>query len=277
MPPVLLKEYPMLDKLLKQLLDYLPNLLYALIIFVIGFFVIKLTAKLLRAAFSRTKLDKTGWSFLISVIKATMYVILAVMVLSQLKVPMSSIVAALGTAGLAIGLALRDSLSNVAGGFILMFSRPFKVGDYIEIGGKEGNVSSISIISTKLLTLDSKAIIIPNSIMTSKTITNYTQEDHRRLELRFNISCREDFEHARDTLLEAVTANSYTLDKPQLPYVRMSRHAGSSVELLLRVWVKTEDYWEAYYGLLAEVKSAFEGADITIPFEQLDVHIKNEE
>ncbi len=267
----------MLEKLLNQLLDYLPNIIYALIIFAVGFLVISLITKLMRAAFSRTKLDKTGWSFLISVTKAALFVILAVMVLSQLKVPMSSIVAALGTAGLAIGLALRDSLSNVAGGFILMFSRPFKVGDYIEIGGKEGNVASISIINTKLLTLDNKAVIIPNSTMTSKTITNFTQEDQRRLELRFNISYDDDFEFARETLLNTVSANSLTLDKPQKPYIRMSKHDHHSVELLLRVWVRTDDYWEAYYGLLAEVKSAFDGAAITIPYEQLEVHVVNEE
>ncbi|MCR5142730.1 MAG: mechanosensitive ion channel family protein [Ruminococcus sp.] len=267
----------MLEKLLDQLLDYLPNIIYALIMFAVGFLVIKLVTRFLRAAFSRTKLDKTGWSFLISVIKAALYVILAVMILSQLKVPMSSIVAALGTAGLAIGLALRDSLSNVAGGFILMFSRPFKVGDYIEIGGKEGNVASISIVSTKLLTLDNKAVIIPNSIMTSKTITNFTQEDHRRLELRFNISYNDDFEQARQTLLETVKANPLTLDKPQLPYIRMSRHDHHSVEMLLRVWVRTEDYWEAYYGLLEQVKTSFDGADITIPYEQLEVHLVNED
>lgn len=266
----------MLEKLLQQFLDYLPNILYALIIFAVGFVAVKLITKLMRAGFSRTKLDKTGWSFLISVTRAALYVILAVMILSQLKVPMSSIVAALGTAGLAIGLALRDSLSNVAGGFILMFSHPFKVGDYIEIGGKEGTVSAISIINTKLLTLDNKAVIIPNSIMTSKTITNFTQEEHRRLELRFNISYDDDFELARQTLLETVTANALSLSKPQPPYIRMSRHSGSSVELLLRVWVKTEDYWELYYGLMNEVKQAFDGADITIPYEQLDVHISQE-
>lgn len=263
----------MFNRFSESLLDYLPNILYSLLIFAAGYIVIRLTAKLMRSAFSRTKLDKTGWEFLISLTKAAMFVILGVMILSQLQVPMSSIITALGTAGLAIGLALRDSLSNVAGGFILMFSRPFKVGDYIEIGGKEGTVSTIDILNTKLLTIDNKAVLIPNSIMTSKTITNYTQEELRRLELKFNISYGDDHRLAEQILNETVAADPLALSAPEPPYVRMSDHRSNSIELLLRVWVNTENYWELKFSLLASVKEAFEAAGLTIPFEQIDVHL----
>ncbi len=262
----------MLELLGKKIVDYLPNILTSLLIFAIGYLAIKMVLKVMRKAFSRSKLDETGCSFIISVTKAVLYVMLFVMVLSQLKVPMSSIFAALGTAGLAIVVALKDSLTNVAGGIIVMFSRPFRVGDYIEISGKEGNVSRITLIYTTLLTLDNKAVIIPNSTVVSATVTNYTKEDMRRLELRFAVSYDSDFSKAKLLVYGVCQQNPLALDKPAEPYVRMSSHDDSSVELLLRVWVKTEDYWELRYGLLEEVKTAFEANGITIPFPQLDIH-----
>ncbi len=262
----------MFEKLSQKIADYLPNILSALIILVVGYIVIKLLLKLMRTAFSHSKLDETGWNFLISLTKAVLYVILTVMVLSQLKVPMSSIIAALGTAGLAIGLALRDSLSNVAGGFIVMFSRPFRVGDYVEIADKEGFVSQISIIYTKLLTLDNKAVIIPNSTVVSATVTNYTQEDMRRLELRVNISYDSDFSKAKLLVYGVCKQNPLALDKPAEPYIRMSGHNEGAVELLLRVWVRTEDYWELRFGLYEEIKEVFDANGIIIPYPQLEVH-----
>lgn len=263
----------MFDKLIDRLIDYLPNFFSALIIFCVGYIVIRLLLRLFASLFKRSKLDETGWTFLLSVIKTTLYVILMVMMLSQLKVPMSSIVAALGTAGLAIGLALRDSLSNVAGGFIIMFSRPFKVGDFIEIGDKEGTVDMISILYTRLLTIDNKAVMIPNATVASATITNYTQEELRRLELRFNIAYDNDFRRAEELVLKTVNDNPMTLELPDKPYIRLSGHNDNSLELLLRVWVKSENYWELRFGLLADVKDAFDADGIEIPFNQLDVHI----
>ncbi|MBP3273281.1 MAG: mechanosensitive ion channel family protein [Ruminococcus sp.] len=263
----------MFEKLWNKLTDYAPNLLAAIIISAVGYIMIKLILNLLRSALKKSKLDETGWSFLLSLIKATLYVILAVMVLSQLKVPMSSIIAALGTAGLAIGLALRDSLSNVAGGFIIMFSRPFKVGDFVEIAEKEGTVDRISILYTKMLTLDNKAVIIPNSTVASATITNYTQEELRRLELRFNIPYSCDHRTAEEIILKSVKKSPLTLELPDKPYIRVSGHEENSIELLLRVWVRSENYWELRFGLLADVKDAFFENGITIPYKQLDVHI----
>ena len=224
----------MLDRFQERLADYAPNLFYALIIFIVGYIVIRLIVKFLKTVFSRSHIEETGWSFLVSLIRAVLYVILAVMILSQRQVPMSSIIATLGTAGLAIGLALKESLSNVAGGFIIMFTRPFKSGDYVEIKGSQGIVSRISILYTKLLTMDNKCIMIPNGAVASSIITNYTQEELRRLELTFNISYADDFRAAE---------------------------------------VKSENYWELRYALLADVKDAFDRENIEIPYNQLDVHL----
>jgi small conductance mechanosensitive channel len=189
---------------------------------------------------------------------------------------MSSIVAALGTAGLAIGLAMRDSLSNVAGGFIIMFNRPFRAGDFVEINGKEGTVCQITILYTKLNTIDNKAIMIPNGKVASATITNFTQEELRRLELTFDISYFADFRKAENIIAEVVSKNPLALSVPNAPdepYIRLSEHSASSIKLLLRVWVKSENYWELRFGLLAEVKDAFDSAGIEIPYKQVDVHI----
>ena len=171
----------MLDRFQERLADYAPNLFYALIIFIVGYIVIRLIVKFLKTVFSRSHIEETGWSFLVSLIRAVLYVILAVMILSQLQVPMSSIIATLGTSGLAIGQALKESLSNVAGGFIIMFTRPFKSGDYVEIKGSQGIVSRITILYTKLLTMDNKCIMIPNGAVASSIITNYTQEENLNL------------------------------------------------------------------------------------------------
>lgn len=263
----------MFEKLADRLIEYAPNLLAALVIFFVGYIVIRLLTRLLASVFRRSKIDETGWTFLLSLIKTTLYVILIVMILSQLKVPMSSIVAALGTAGLAIGLALRDSLSNVAGGFILMFSRPFKVGDFVEIADKEGTVEQISILYTKLLTADNKAVMIPNATVANATITNFTQEELRRLELRFNIAYDNDFRKAQEIVLKTASGNPMSLELPDKPFIRLSGHNDNSLELLLRVWVRSENYWELRFALLADVKEAFDAGGIEIPFNQLDVHL----
>lgn len=263
----------MFDKYLDQLADYVPNILGAVLIVAIGAVVIRLIVRFLSRVLKRTKLEETGTKFLVSAIKAALYVILAVMALSELKVPMSSILAALGTAGLAICLALKDSLSNVAGGFIVMLERPFKVGDYVEINGAEGYVESITILNTTIHTIDYKAVIIPNATVSSATITNFTRDEHRRLELRFNVPYSADHKRAEAVILGVVEANPFALDAPDKPYIRVCEHSENAVVILLRVWVKTENYWELRFGLLSEVKTAFDEAGIAIPFRQVDVHL----
>ena len=268
---------PMLDKYIDKLSDYLPNILGAVLISAIGAILIRLFIRFLAKVFRRTKLEETGRKFLLSAIKAALYVILVVMALSELKVPMTSILAALGTAGLAICLALKDSLSNVAGGFIVMLERPFSVGDYIEIGGNEGTVDNITILNTTIHTIDYKTVIIPNATVASATITNFTREEHRRLELKFSVPYSVDHKRAEAVILRVVEANPFSLDVPDKPYIRVCEHSESAIMILLRVWVKTENYWELRFGLLSEVKEAFDAEGIAIPFRQVDVHLDKAE
>lgn len=263
----------MLEKTGERLLEYAPNLLFALILAVLGFVVIKLAIVMLKKALGRSRLDPIAASFLISLLRAVLYVILGVMILSQLKVPMSSIVAALGTAGLAIGLAMKDSLSNVAGGFILMFNRPFKAGDFVEINGSEGMVDQITILYTKLLTTDNKAVLIPNGTVASATITNYTQEELRRLEMKFSVSYDSDVKTALSLLIKCAEDSPLSLDAPEQPFARICAYEDSCVKLMLRVWVRSENYWELFYQLNAIVRDAFDSSGISIPFPQADIHI----
>ena len=267
----------MTDRFLKWLEYYAPHLIAAAIILVLGFILTKIVIKIMSKGISKRKMEPTAHSFLMSIVKVTLYVIIIIMVLSSLQVPMSSIIAAVGAAGVAIALALQNSLSNVAGGFLIMFTRPFKCGDFVDIGGVTGNVSAINILYTKLLTMDNKAVFIPNGSVSNNTIINYTNEDYRRLEMYFSISYESDFSKARQVLNDILSAHPYALEKPQEPLIVICEHAESSVRILLRVWVKTEHYWDLNYDLLEQVKTEFAENGIEIPYNKLDVNITNKD
>ncbi len=250
-----------------------PTLLIALATLIFGVIIIKLTLKILLKAFQKGKLDKTICSFLKSFIKVTLYIILLVIVLSLLKIPTTSLVTLIGAAGIAIGLALQDSISNLAGGFLVLFSKPFVVGDYISSGSTEGVVAEISILHTKLNTIDNKAIYIPNGQVSSSVLINYTREEKRRLDLVFSISYDNDFNVAKKIISEIVESNKYSILTPE-PMIRVIAQNSSSIDICCRVWVKSEDYWNLNFDLLEDVKTAFDKNNISIPYNQLDVNIK---
>ena len=187
---------------------------------------------------------------------------------------MTSIIAIIGAAGLAVGLALQSSLSNLAGGFIILFSKPFQVGDYVEYGGVSGTVSAISILYTRLLTIDNKAIYIPNGQISNSTLVNYTEEPKRRLDLVFSISYDDDFKKAKKILAEIISSKPTALNEPDPPAIRVTEHAASSINIIVKIWVKSEDYWNLYYDLHEEVKTRFDEEGISIPYNQLDVIFK---
>ncbi len=265
----------MIDRFLIRLEDMLPCILGALIILAAGYFVTKLTLKIMAKGLSMKHIDTTVHKFLMSVVRVTMTVLIVIMALSALKVPMSSIIAAVGTAGLAIGLALQDSLSNVAGGFIILFSQPFKCGDYIKLGDVEGTVDVISILYTRLLTVENQAVCIPNGTVSKATIINYTAEEKRRLELKFSIGYCDDHHKAMELIREIVTAEQRILNTPDDPLIVMCDHGDNAVILMLRVWVSTEEYWDIRFKFIEKVKEKFDENGISIPFNQLDVHIEN--
>lgn len=252
----------------------LPNMFTALLIFVIGYVLTKFVLKIMSKGLNVRHIDTTIHKFLMSIVHVTMMTIVIVMALTEMNVPMSSIIAAIGAAGLAISLALQNSLSNVAGGFIILFSKPFKCGDYISIGKDEGTVESISILYTRLLTIDNKAVCIPNGTVSKSTIVNLTAEENRRLELKFSISYTDDHHKAMDIIRQIISEEPCVKNEPDPPLVAMCEHGKSAIVLITRFWIPTEKYWEIRFKTIERVKEEFDKSGISIPFDQLDVHLE---
>ncbi len=259
------------NQLLAPIRDAVPTIILAAIFAIIGFVFIKVLMRFIGHALNRTEMDGIAVGFLRSIIRIVLYVLLAVILLSVLHVPMDSIVAVIVSSSMAVALALKDSLANVAGGFILLCAKPVKAGDTVELDGSKGNVESVGILYTKIVTSDNVAVYIPNGNVSSSKIINYTQKETRRVTLKFNISYNSDLDLAKLTLLNAAAAFDEIFTEPA-PAVQVSAHLDSSVELQLSVWVKTSDYWPVYHGLLEQVKKDFDAAGIEIPYAQLDVH-----
>ena len=235
------------DKFLNWLEEFTPHLIAAAVIFLLGILLDKLVLKVMHKGLSMRRTDVTIHKFLTSVVHTVLLIIIIVMALSALQVPMSSIVATIGAAGLAIGLALQNSLSNVAGGFIILFSKPFKCGDYVKIGDSEGTGDAISILYTTLKTLENKMIFIPNGVVSQSTITNITADNKRRLELKFSISYNDDHNKAMAILREMLNDEPRVINEPDKPLVAVCEHGASAIILIMRVWIPTDAYWEIRY------------------------------
>lgn len=266
-----------METIKKNILDFLKNqggkIIISLFIFVIGILIIKLIIKALKKILKKSRLDPICHKFLLSMIKIGLYVVLVIIALSNLGIETTSMVAVLGAAGLAIGLALQDSLSNLAGGFILLFTKPFNVGDYIQIDTISGTVKHINILQTKLDTADNKAIYIPNGQVSSGKIINFSHETTRRLDLIFSIGYNDDFQKAKKIINNIINKHEFALKDPE-PVVRVCEHADNSIKIAAKVWVLTESYWDLNYDLLESVKIAFDQNGIEIPYNQMDIYIK---
>ncbi|MBZ4669802.1 MAG: Small-conductance mechanosensitive channel [Oscillospiraceae bacterium] len=252
------------EKIWNKFVDFVPTIITAVVVFVVGIIFTKILVKITGKALSKSKLDITAHAFLKSLIKIVFYTLAAVIALSVLGVPMSSIVAVIGAAGLAVGLALQNSLSNLAGGFIILFSKPFSAGDFIETNGVTGKVESINILYTKLLTSDNKAVFIPNGQVSNAKIINFTQEKLRKLELSFSISYDNDYEKAMSIIREVINKNNLALKDPE-PFIRMGGQVPNGISIEVKVWVASENYFELNFDLLEEVKKAFNENGIKFP------------
>ena len=261
-----------LNKALGYFKELLPLLIVAAVIILIGYVMIKLISKFIERALKRSRIDNAARNFLLSVIRVVLYAVVLIMALSVLNVPVSSIITILGAAGLAVSLALQTCLSNLAGGFIILFSKPFSSGDTVEIDGTVGTVQSISILYTKIYTFDGKTVFIPNGKVSDAKLINYTETPSRRIDLTFSISYNADYEKARALICGVINENAHTLNAPE-PIVRMSRHGESSIEIDVLVWVANNDYFTTRYEMIESVKAAFDANNIAIPYGQLDVHI----
>ena len=251
------------------------KLLGAIFVFAIGLKITSRIGKAMKTSHKLDKLDVSLRSFLTSFVKIILYVLLVITVAMILGVPVTSFITILASCGVAIGLALQGSLSNFAGGLMILFFKPFKVGDYIEAQGEAGTVVGISVVYTELLTPDNKHITIPNGALTNSTIKNYSTEELRRVDLSFNVAYGSDDATVKNILNAAIAEHPLTLGDPA-PFVRLSQQGDSALVYTVRVWVKNADYWTVYFDILAKVKADFEAKGITVPFPQMDVHIKQD-
>ncbi len=245
--------------------------------FLMGVQLIRLIRKILKKTLERSKADISAMNFIDSFVKFALYFLLVLTIASGLGVDAASILAIVGSAGVAIGLALQGSLSNLAGGVLILVLKPFRVGDYIEdSNNRAGIVESIDIFYTHLLTYDNIAIVLPNGTLANGTITNYTQSELRRVIVPVSISYQADVKEARKVLLEALKEDP-SVRKDKEMRVLVDALADSGVNLLVRCWVKQDDYWETKWRLTELVKNTLDEAGISIPFPQLDVHINRSE
>ncbi|MGI5896190.1 MAG: mechanosensitive ion channel family protein [Oscillospiraceae bacterium] len=260
-----------LNELYSTLVKSAPLIITAVIVFAVGMGVAYLLNKAIRKALERSRIDRALVTFLLPIIKITLYVIVGIIALSTAGVPTATLLAAFGAVGLAVSLAVKDSLANMAGGILLLASKPFTIGDAVEVDGATGVVQSISILYTQINTFDNRAIMVPNGQISSDRIINMSREDKRRLDLVFDISYRDDPEQAKKIIWELVEHHKFALKDP-LPIIRVCELADSSVKIACNVWVEGANLLTLKFDLLESVKQAFDQAGIRIPFPQLDVH-----
>lgn len=270
--PGVLKSY--LEGLVPGMLGFALRVVIAVIIYFIGGKIIKWIRKVLRRALERSNVDKGVRQFLDSCTKVALYFVLVIIVVNQLGIETTSVVAVLGSAGLTIGLALQGSLSNFAGGVLILIFKPFKVGDYIieDTHNNEGTVSEIMIFYTKLLTADNKVIVIPNGVLANASLTNVTKQEKRRLDLFVGISYDADIKKAKTVLQELLLQEPARTTNEEVN-VFVEALEDSSVKIGCRVWVKAEEYWQAKWRLTESMKEKLEEAGIEIPYNQLNVSV----
>ncbi|MCC5452405.1 mechanosensitive ion channel [Rheinheimera sp. UJ51] len=257
------------------LLGYLLQLVAAIVIFYVGRIIARGIKRLIEKGLLSRSIDKAVVSFLSSIVYAILIIATTLMALSQVGVQTTSFIAILGAAGLAIGLALQGSLANFASGVLIILFRPFKSGDFIDAGGISGTVDKIEIFQTTMKTPDNKRVIVPNAKITGSHITNFSAEATRRVDLVIGISYDADLLKAKNLLQDIIKNDERVLAEPA-PNIRVSELADSSVNIIVRPWVNSADYWGVYWDTLEKVKLTFDEHGIGIPFPQMDVHLKQE-
>lgn len=259
----------------EKILDFFEHrggdIIATILTFIIGYILARVLLSISQKAIVKSRLDPVCYRFLLSLLKVTLYSIVVILGCSRF-VDTSSLIALLSVVGVAVSLAVKDSLSNVAGGFIVLFSKPFKEGDFVDIDGMSGSVQNISILQTKLLTFDNKAVFIPNGQVSTAKIVNYSAEEKRLLAVPVSVSYDTDLKKAKALLTDLVKNDPLVMQEPD-PLVVVTEHADSAIKLSIRVWVHTKDYWTLNFRLLEQIKERFDENGIVIPFNQLDVNI----
>jgi len=260
------------DQAIELAMTYGPTLLMAIITLIIGLWIIKFIVKIADKAMVRAKLELSLQRFLGSFIGVVLKILLLISVASMIGIATTSFIAILGAAGLAVGLALQGSLANFAGGVLILLFKPFKVGDFIDAQGYMGTVHAIQIFNTILKTPDNKTVIIPNGNLSNGSMTNFSTEPTRRVDMDFGIGYEDDIAKAKSVLNRLVTEETRALKEPAFQIV-VGELGDSSVNFKVRVWCNAADYWGIYFDMQEKVKYAFDKEGISIPFPQRDVHL----
>ena len=253
-------------------IDLAINVVTALAIFIIGRWVASIVTKAVRTLMQKKEVDKTLETFVTNLVRMVLMVFVIIAAIGAVGIQTTSIIAVLGAAGLAVGLALQGSLSNFAAGVLIVLFRPYKVGDWVEAAGVSGSVVSVQILTTILKTGDNKQVIVPNSQIMGSIITNYSANDTRRVDMVIGVSYDDDLDKVRQTIEDIIAADDRILDDPACQ-IAVSALADSSVNFVVRPWVKTEDYWAVMFGLTETIKKRFDEEGISFPFPQQDVHL----
>ena len=264
-----------LNSLVNLCVDVGGKLILAGLILLIGFACVKAFVKSLRKSKMASKMDRTVASFFFNFVNVGLKTIIVVSAIGVMGVPMASVVTVLATAGAAVALAMQGSLSNLAGGLMLLIFKPFRVDDYVESQGVSGTVKEISIMYTVLCTPDNKSITLPNGALMNSTITNYSKKDLRRVDLAVTVASESDIDRVRDLLTSIASAHPMVLKEPELAVVYTGR-TEDGLAFVVRAWAKSGDYWTVNFDLNEAVKKAFDKTGIQVPYKQMDVHVHND-
>ena len=251
------------------------RIVIALVILLVSFRVISVIARKIQKKGDNNKYDKTVMRTIAYLLNIGLKVVVVICLVGYLGIDTSGLTALVASFGVCLGLAVNGALSNVAGGILLLITRPFKVDDFIEAQGVSGTVEDIHMVSTKVRTTDNKVIYLPNGALSTGNIINYSEKPLRRVDFVFSIGYSADYTKATEIITRILTSHELTLDDPAC-YVRMGAHSASSIDINARVWVKNADYWTVYADVMEQVKAEFDKEGIEIPFNQLDVHVKND-
>ncbi len=265
------KAEKFIDAAIDWMKDFLPNLVGAILILIIGMWLAGVLSKITAKTLEKAKIGKEVVTFAHSFVKNTIKILVIVAAIGTLGFNIASLITALGAATVAIGLALQDSLKNIASGVMILSHKPFKVGDFLETNGLQGTVTRIDISSTHLLTLDNKEIIIPNSNIAVSNIVNFSSQEKRRVDLIYNVSYGSDIDFVKDVIKDVIANQKLIFEDPE-PFIAVGEHRDSSIEMVVRVWCKTANYWSVYHYMQENIKKAFDKNKIEIPFTQIDVH-----
>jgi len=261
------------EKGLDFVMDYGPKVIGAIIVLIIGLWIVKKATKSIGNVMEKRGIDPSLKPFLTSLIGTILKLLVIISVMGMVGIEMTSFIAILGAAGLAIGMALSGTLQNFAGGVIILIFKPYKVGDFIEAQGYMGVVKEIQIFNTIITTVDNKTIIIPNGGLSTGSLTNFSAQPERRVDFTFGIAYGDDLNKAKQLIMDIANKDERVLKDPE-PFVRMGEMADSSVNITTRLWVKGADYWDVYFDTMEAVYEVFNNNGINIPFPQMDVHIQ---